>query len=250
MIFKSICMFVKDLNVEFGERYIEVKLYNHLLEKTGITNSGPIQKHIKSFGTFFSENHEAVETMNANKFKNGTVKYSEKVFVNVEKLLKDPETNAETKAVIWKHLLYIWNLIDPASQAKRILKETSDTSKESVFIENMLDKVAGVVNNQQLSQSENPMGVAMNLMSSGVFSEIISGLTTEMNSGQLDMTKMFSSVNTLITKLSPDGMVPPEVANMMNMVQPMLQALPTNPSTPSVLPTIVEEAEEESKKSK
>ncbi len=224
LIFQSICLFIKDLYNEFVKdkpihKYIEIELYNHLLEKTGLSNTIPIQKHIQGFKVFFEKNKEAMELLDVLKINEPVIRYSSKVFINIQSLLSS--SSQETSLAIWKHLLYIWNQIDPSCVAKQLLKDTDD-SCESVFITNMFDKVSQAVNTQNVSNSDNPMGIAMQLMSSGVFTDIMSGMSTEMSSGKFDMNKMFGSVTTLLTKLSPDGTVPLELTNMINMIKPML----------------------------
>ena len=248
LIFKSICMFVKDLNTEFGSTRMEIKLYNHLLEKTDIVNAVPIQKHIDAFVKFFEANREGVEAMDANLLREPNIVYSTKVFINVQSLVRGSHST-EVNAVIWKHLLYIWNKIDPSSQARRILKENGGGDRESQFLENMLDKVSSVVGAQNIQESQNPMSVAMGLMSSGVFQELLSGMTSDNSGAPLDMGKMFNSVQNLMTKMSPGGMIPPEISGMINMIgaqfppQSQLQRPPVEPIEPAT-PGKIEEIDE------
>ena len=70
--------------------------------------------------------------------------------------------------------------------------------------------------------TSNPMDTINNLMQSGVFNELISGMQTGLSDGSLDMSKLMGSVQGMMTKLSPDGQVPSEISNMMNMMGPML----------------------------
>lgn len=68
----------------------------------------------------------------------------------------------------------------------------------------------------------NPMETINNLMQSGVFNELITGMQSGLSDGSLDMNKLMGSVQGMMTKLSPDGQVPPEISNMMSMMGPML----------------------------
>lgn len=232
IIFKSICAFIKELYAEYGDQYIEIKLYNHLLEKTGLMNTKPIEKHITAFSTFLEINRDAVETMNIAKIKEPCIRYSDKVFVDIGKLIKNT-TNTETVVVIWKHLLYIWSQIDPASRAKNLLKETC-SANEFQFLGNIIDGVSQTVLQQQRTNPNGQINLA-DMMGSQVFGDIIGGLS----SGNFDIGKLVGTVGNLLTKASPDGMIPPEAQQMMNMIQPFLADLSKKQGT---LPTIAEDA--------
>jgi hypothetical protein len=132
-------------------------------------------------------------------------------------------SDKETSVIIWKHLLTIWGLIDPLSQAKNTLKEMSVESdnKESNFLNSIIEKVESSVDPEKMNGS-NPMETINNLMQSGVFNELITGMQSGLSDGSLDMNKLMGSVQGMMTKLSPDGQVPPEISNMMSMMGPML----------------------------
>ena len=65
------------------------------------------------------------------------ISYSDRVYVDISVLLKN--TNSENSKIIWQHLLTIWGLIDPTSEARRILKEASSSGNASNE-ENFLSK--------------------------------------------------------------------------------------------------------------
>lgn len=227
LIFKAITTFINDLQTEFGAKYKSISLYHRLLEKTGIMHTGPVLKHIDCFRAFFTKNKEAMETQDVKKFADSKIIYSERVYVDMETVLR--HSDRDSAPIIWKHLLTIWGVIDPTSQAKQSLREmmkneNGDENKEANFLSNIIDKVEQSVDPSKMNTS-NPMEMVQGLMQSGVFSELISGMQGGLSDGSLDMSKLLGSVQGMMSKLSPDGQVPPEISNMMSMMGPMLGKL-------------------------
>ena len=227
IIFKSITSFVSDLNSEFGIKFKNIQMYNRLLEKTGIVNIGPVNKHIDSFRTFFNSNKSGMEEKNAELFAETKISYNDRVFIDVKILLAS--SSKEVAQIIWNHLLIIWNLIDPTSQAKQILKNSltanEPESKETDFLSNIIEKVENAVGDKKLD-TDNPMAAVSTLMTSGVFTDLISDMQSGLQSGNLDIGKLMSGITGMIGKLSSstDGgdTMPPEFAGMMNMMTGMM----------------------------
>jgi hypothetical protein len=218
-IFKAINNFVTEINKEFGAKYMEVALYNRLLEKTGVNNRNAVLKHIDVFKSFFQNNRNAIEKKETTLIK-PCISYSDKVFLNIQKLLDD--SNSDTRKIIWDHLYYIWNLIDPTGQAKKLIKENTGDSLEGDFLQKMVEKVSSVVAEKNPSPDSNPVDMAMDLMKSGVFSDMVNTMSSGASNGKLDINKMFTTVTTMINKMSPDGKVPPEIGNMISMISTII----------------------------
>jgi hypothetical protein len=220
LIFNSITSFISDLYIEFGSKNKNITLYHRLLEKTGIVHTNPILKHIDCFRNFFIKNKEAMETKDHTKFVENKISYSDRVYIDLKNIFEN--SDSECSLIIWKHLLTIWGLIDPESQAKNYLKELSSCeSKESDFLNKIIDKVEKNVDPSKMNTS-NPMEMVSGLMQSGVFNDLISGMQGGLSDGSLDINKLMGSVQGMISKLSPDGQIPPEISGMMNMMGPML----------------------------
>lgn len=229
LIFKAITGFISDLNTEFGNKHKSIALYNRLLEKTGIVNVGPINKHIECFRTFFNTNKQAMEEKNANLFIDSKISYSDRVYVDIATVLK--QSDKENTQIIWKHLLTIWGLVDPTSQAKKVLQDcmkSGDGDKEASFLTNIIDKVEKSVSSSDIDTS-NPMAAVGSLMSSGVFNDLIMGMQTGLSDGSLNIGKLMGTVQGMIGKMAPNGDVPPDLSNMMNMMGPLLGGLGAPP---------------------
>jgi hypothetical protein len=221
LVFKSITSFVNDLHDEFGTKYKSITLYHRLLEKTGLIHTTPILKHIDCFRNFFIKNKDAMESQDVKKLVETKISYSERVYIDIKNVLEQCEPDCSV--IIWKHLLTIWGLIDPESEAKKTLKEMlkHSDSKESDFLNQIITKVEKTVDPNKMN-TNNPMDMVSDLMQSGVFNELISGMQGGLSDGSLDINKLMGSVQGMMSKLSPDGKIPPEISGMMNMMGPML----------------------------
>lgn len=221
LVFKAIVGFISDLNSEFGQKYKSIALYNRLLDKTGIVNVGPVHKHIDCFRAFFAKNKIGMEEKNIARFEETKISYSKNVYVDVKLVLRE---SPDTTDIIWKHLLTIWGLVDPTSQAKRILNESIKNSngndKESKFLSDILEKVEQTVSDKNVDTS-NPMATVSSLMSSGVFTDLINGMQTGLSNGSLDISKLMGSVQGMMSKMnggSSSGGGMPDIGAMMSMM--------------------------------
>lgn len=225
--FKAITTFVNDLYTEFGSKHKSISLYHRLLEKTGIMHTGPVFKHIDCFRTFFNTNKDAMETQDFSKLTETKISYSERVYIDIGVIFN--QSDAECTKIIWQHLLTIWGLIDPSSQAKQTLREMlknddGSENKEVDFLSTIIEKVEKAVDPSKMSGS-NPMEMVSGLMQSGVFNDLISGMQGGLSDGSLDMSKLMGSVQGMMSKMAPDGQIPPEISGMMNMMGPMLSKM-------------------------
>lgn len=230
LIFKAITSFISDLHSEFGKRYKSIALYNRLLEVTGIVNLAPVNKHIDCFKKFFSVNHNAMMEQNPNLFEESKITYSDKVYVDVSLVLK--QTTTENKKIIWQHLLTIWGLIDPTSEARRLLneaKKNGTASNEEHFLSNIIEKVETAVTSEKIDKN-NPLSAITSLMQSGVMTDLVTGMQQGLSEGSLDVGKLMSSVQTMMGKMGGSsggggGMPMPDLSQMMSMVGPMMQGM-------------------------
>ena len=220
-IFQSINRFVSDLHTEFGDTIKSLALYNRLLERTGIMNVVPVQKHIDAFRHFFTINNRGMVEKNVDLLEEFRIVYSDKVYIDLKEIFEKSEK--DNKKIIWDHLLLIWSQTDPLSDARNVLKESMKTvgGNEGEFLTNMIDKVQSTIETSG-ADINNPMAAVQKLVSSGVFSDLFGGIQTGMRDGNLDLGKMVGGLSSMISKLSGEQGVPPEIANMMSMMGPMM----------------------------
>lgn len=256
--FKAISNFTNCLEEVFGLDHRFLKLYAHLINKTQIAHEKPILKHIEAFRTFCVSNRDAIESKEYKKFEMKSITYSDRVYIDMDIIFSGADR--ETSVIIWKHLLTISALVDPTGKAKQLLKESSKSSKnglEANFLSNIIEKVE-----ENVDPNANPMEAVTSIMQSGVFQELVTGMGEGLQNGDLDLSKLMGTVQTMVGGLSQDSdgsnkgsedvmnmmntmmsnmqagqnspdnngeqQPMPDIANIMNMVGPMLGALNTN----------------------
>ena len=256
--FKAISNFTNCLEEVFGSDHRFLKLYAHLINKTQIAHEKPILKHIEAFRTFCVTNRDAIESKDYKKFEMKSITYSDRVYIDMNIIFSDADR--ETSAIIWKHLLTISALVDPTGKAKQLLKESSKSGKnglEANFLTNIIEKVE-----ENVDPNANPMEAVTSIMQSGVFQELVTGMGEGLQNGDLDLSKLMGTVQTMVGGLNQDAdgsnkgsedamnmmntmmsnmqagqnapdnngeqQPMPDIANIMNMVGPMLGALNAN----------------------
>lgn len=232
LAFKAISGFIADLTAEFGSKMKSIVLYNRLLEKTGLVHTKPILKHVECFRTFFRENAAAMEHRKPSAFVNPKISYSDRVYLDMSVIFR--ESPRDSIEIIWRHLYAIWGLVDPSSQARRLLAETmkqggDSAGKESDFLSSIIEKVEKTVKSGDVDAS-NPMGAVSKLMSSGVFTDLIQGMQTGLSDGSLNIGKLMGSVQGLMGKMgggsgSSGGGGMPDLGAMMSMIGPMMSGM-------------------------
>lgn len=203
-IFDIIADFVKELNDLFGEKERPLRLYSHLIEKTAIRNTQPIRKHIKAFQSFCSDNQDAIMAKDVGQIKVGKIVYSTKVFLDMDKIFA--LADKQSRGVIWQYFLTISALIDPTSKAKQILQETKAQQqvkggKEAEFLGDIISRVEQSVD----PEVDNPMAAVGSILSSGIFTDLISGMSSGLQNGELDLSNLIGTVQKLVVGMQPEG---------------------------------------------
>ena len=187
--FKAISTFINELAEIFAADHHPLKLYAHLINKTTIAHESAIKKHIDAFREFCLKNRDALTSKNYKKLTKNTVEYSSKVYVDFSVILS--KADLDTKNVIWNHLLTISALVDPAGKAKEILKQES--GKEADIINKVEDNID--------PNNTNPMEAVSSIISSGIFTDLISGMNSGMKDGSLDLGKLMGTVQKMCSSL-------------------------------------------------
>ena len=197
--FKAISNFTSCLNEVFGSTNRALKLYDHLISKTTLAHDVPIQKHINVVREFCVANREAILSKNSTKI-NGEIKYSQRVYIDIKNIIK--ESDSDTTEIIWKHLLTLSALTDPAAKAKELLKETSKTTSanEADFLTDIIGKVE-----QHVDPNANPMEAVSSIMKSGIFTDLVGGMGNGLQDGSLDLNKLMGTVQKMVGTLNNVG---------------------------------------------
>jgi hypothetical protein len=217
--FKAIANFTSELSELFAADQRSLKLYARLISKTTIAHEAPIAKHISAFRAFCFANRVGLIEKNSAKFVQHKVEYSDRVYMNIHDILKIADS--ETKTAIWKHLLLISALLDPGSKARDILAK--EESNESNFLTDILGKVEG-----EFDPNASPMEAMSSIMSSGIFTDLISSMNSGLQDGSLDMAKLMGTVKSMVSTLGGGGADGVEGGDeTMSMITNMLGNIPT-----------------------
>jgi len=242
--FRAISNFVICLAEVFGKqkKYRPLQLYAFLINKTTLIHEEAILKHISAFKNFCIENREAIINKSHTDFVSylsenserhgGIIKYSDRVWIDIGSILKscDKSGDKETKNIIWKHILTISALVDPAGKAKDILKQNSKSggggSSESEFLSDVINKVE-----KNIDPNANPMDAISNIMQSGIFTDLVSGMGNGLQDGTLDLSKLMSTVQNMVSGLSSqlenlnDNNTSSELSSITNMMSNLTSSM-------------------------
>lgn len=208
LIFKAISGFIRDLSDLYGKEQRSLNLYRRLIEKTSIIHEQAISKNIEIFRKFCVANRDAFQLADSDKVGETVIKYSDKVFIDMAAIFK--LADSDSKQSIWKHLLTISAFVDPGSNAKKMLKEMSQDSKnnggsgkEEDFLSSIIQKVEGSIDPE--AASANPMAAISSIMTSGVFTDLIGSMQSGIESGELNIEKMLGTVQSMLGGLQTDA---------------------------------------------
>lgn len=202
--FKAISNFVLALGGEFGSRQHSLALYARLVEHTTLSHENAILKHIEQFRNFVTANQVAIETSDEKAIVQDTITYSEKTFINMKHVFV--MADADTKKVIWSHLLTILGIMFPSSQAKEILRKmkTHKKTAETELVGDMISKIVPHLN----ADETNPMQAVLGLMQSGVFSELVGTMQKGMDSGSVNVQSLLGTVGAMFAQNDPTTKLP------------------------------------------
>lgn len=208
LIFKAISGFIRDLSDLYGKQQHSLNLYRRLVEKTSVIHEQAISKNIEIFRKFCVDNRDSFQEANHLQLVEYVIKYSDKVFIDMSHIFKIADS--DSRQAIWKHLLTISALVDPSSNAKKMLKEMAeqsknngDSGKEEDFLSSIIQKVEQSIDHE--SAASNPMAAISTIMTSGVFTNLITDMQSQIESGDLNINKMLGTVQTMLGGLQNDA---------------------------------------------
>jgi len=208
--FKAITDFVSAISDEYGNKLKTLKLYSRLLKKTTFSHENAINKHVSLFRDFCVKNRNFIFSENLkdlNSLKEDTIKYSDNVYLNMKVILN--LVSEDDRDIIKQHLLNISAILDPAGKAKEYLVSElkggstdrigpiENNNNESNFLADIIGKVE-----QHVDPNSNPIEAITKMMSSGVFTDLMSGMKKNMDEGKLDMGKLLGSVQGMIGSMN------------------------------------------------
>ena len=220
IIFKAIANFTQALADEFGKKQHSLALYSRLINKTTLAHDTPIKKHISVFTEFCINNRDAILNKNHSLITKDDITYSDRVFINFKHIFNIAD--ADTKTVIWQHLLTISALVDSSSNAKKILQEQTSSLPEpdSDFLEKIVEKIE-----KTIKPDTSPLEAMSSIMSSGIITDLMSGLNNGMSDGSLNIPKLLASIQSMVKKLATKNGNSKESKDAVNMINNLIGML-------------------------
>ena len=244
--FSAITTFVADLwEIYATKTSSPLALYRRLTEHISFTNTEGILRATSGFEAFFKAHEKLLVEDKLDALPVGTViGYHDGKVASIEIQKFIHKSDASTKTVIREHLLTIRAILDPSkdklaeltaatsamkmgdvagfAQAAGNLNIPTDTV-EGEFVNSIMTKTKDVMSNVNL---ENPMVAMMELMKSGIVSELVEGLQVGVGSGRMDMTKLFGTMQAAIGSIMPppqSGAQQPTVEEVKDVTPPPKQ---------------------------
>lgn len=201
--FKAISDFVLSVAPSFKGKNKPLALYERLISKTSISHEAPVQKHINAFRKFCVNNHSCISKGNFN-FTDHKISYSDRVYIDMRAIVKSAD-KSETE-IIRKHILTISALVYPEGNAKDLLKKSAGPKgNEADFLQGIMSQIENIATQDEGKGQDNPMAFVGNILQSGVFSQLVSGMSNGMDDGSLDMGKLMGIAQNMIGHLNPNN---------------------------------------------
>lgn len=184
--FSAIINFVKELNEVFGstKKATPLGLYNRIVDHIKFTDSKAICKAINGFQQFFAS-YEDFDKLPINV----KIVYTDRIYIDISKFIG--RADETTKNIIKQHLLTISAILEPddskLEQINNIQKTIESTSNEKEFIDGMLENTKNTFQNIDV---ENPTEAIMTLLSDGSLMDMVAGLQSGVQSGDMDPRKL------------------------------------------------------------
>lgn len=209
--FEAITNFVKDLFECFGKGPRDkspLALYHRLISHIKYTDITAIDKSITGFHQFFARYGKEVITGELDGIPRGvSIPYgtaSDRIRIDIQSFIH--KSDEETKDVIREHLLTINGLLEEdegkLTEIEKQLEQMNinSRSKEGQFVQNIMQKAQASMEN---IDADNPGQAIAGLLSSGIINEMLGGLNQGIGSGEMDINKLFSTMQSSMAALMP-----------------------------------------------
>jgi hypothetical protein len=226
--FVKILSFLNELNECFGHKHDNINKYYRLLKNVDKSNEYAINKNVKVFEDWYANNKSAVTKKTHKLIVDPTIKFSDRVFINIADLIK--EADQETKDIIWSHLQIILLIIQPSDE---VISAVEATAKAVETVNNDIPQLPFNTNNKSIKKIMNKMQTAFqqkqfanesealsSLMNPGMFGELVETMNKDIESGELTLAGLVSDVQEMVGNVT--GQQIPNLSAMMGMLGGMM----------------------------
>lgn len=186
----------------YKNKYHSLALYNRLV---ATASGSKVDVHVKKWREFMEESQKHLENTDTQDFK---FVYNDKLYVDFSEIMKN-EKSATVVNTIWEHLLTINAVLDETPMGKELLKrhktkaeeEKKTRSKDNEnFIGDAVKEIAQTMENANLN-ADDPMATIMTLVSSPMFTSLVSNMKNKVESGDLDIGSLMGTVSGMMNNL-------------------------------------------------
>jgi len=216
--FSKAIAFVNELSDSFSSVYPNIRLYYKLMNKTPVSNTNAIQKHNDLIIKYLNANKEAIKTKDSSLLNESistkNIIFNDKVYINLTECIK--QSDPTTKNIIFNHLLLLSYIADPTNEWRELVKQsfidnsknkkaastnssTTNSANEFKFLDEFKDKIQEEFEDKEFSD---PMSAALSMIQSGFFTDMIQGMSSKVESGEIDAQKLLGSVQGMLGNLT------------------------------------------------
>jgi hypothetical protein len=245
--FSKIQKFVSELNNSFKADFPNLTKYNGLVSKTTIDNHKAIHKQVKLFGDFCLQNSDCIKAKDMGKLTDQSIIYNDKFTINLKDIIR--KADKASCNVIADHLQLILYRTHPSEELKHSLESSLQTqaasssaniaqpqnassvvnsmlfpdnenmTKEEALFASLLTKVEKQYGN---NDNLNVNSTLDDMKSNGFIQEIQNTITQGIENNELDFNNLIKGCFGMFNRAKGQT-DDPQVNNMINMVEVMLQ---------------------------
>lgn len=211
--YEAIVSFVNDLWEVFGSTKTKssLMLYHRLIERNNSADEQFIEKVVSGFTLFLTLYEQNILKNELDKIPKGTVidfGASKVIKLEIQKYIH--QSDEEIREAIRQHLITISALLKPSQEKLEQLRNIRNkqlenikidtNSKEGEFINNIMQKAKM---NMESVDTDNPAAAIMGLFQGGLINDMMSGLKNGVDNGEMDMSKLLTTMQSAIGNLMP-----------------------------------------------
>lgn len=226
---------VSQLADQYGSKNKPLALYNRL-----ISTMDPEKEtdHLDKWAAFLLKNAAVLEDTSIDIKDVGEFKfrYNSKIYINFKHILS-AEKSKSVRKTIWDHLLTVNAILDESGVGKELLTKrrenqmTMSKGDEKNFVSDAVDEITRTMEETEIDD-ENPMATIMSLVSSPMFTKLVTNMKGKVEDGDLDIGSLMSTVTGMMANLeSANNKTLPEIQSSTPPALPEIQSSTNAPDT-------------------
>jgi hypothetical protein len=210
--FKTILNFVTSLKDYFGTKNKPLAMYHRLLSTTKFDEDDLIKERIDPFKIFVHKNRSAILSQDDSLFVTTQILLTDRIHVDIVHFIE--KADDDTTPIIWKHLLAISAILDPAANAKEFL--TKSNTNEGNFLQSMMSTIEQSFQSQGVDPAgENPMALLQSVLKSDMIGNMMNSMNENVENGNIDIGALMGSMQQMMGSMGAGGEGGPDIMSMI-----------------------------------